>query len=214
MLEAEGSAPVEEAFMDCCVCDGRSCRERRSAASKTCKAAFCRRTHTQREADRRASLAPPASQALAGKRGRPAAAADTPRMYAALLKTMQCFSIDEVCGFCDFDPVDDELDDASFRSGHAVQEREYFYRIRGGFAKSIRECPMPGTRWVELNEILENCVRSDVAKLKKFDGALPARMAEICTGRLAELALAETEDEHAAEDSAEDEDDGTVPQDK
>ena len=126
MEEAEGSAPVEEAFMDCCVCDGRSGRERRSAASKTCKAAFCRRTHTDREATRRALLAPPASQTLAGKRGRPAAAADTPRMYAALLKSMQCFTIDEVCGFCDFDPVDAELDDASSRSGHAVDERDTF----------------------------------------------------------------------------------------
>ena len=81
---------------------------------------------------------------------------------------------------------------------------KYYYLIRGGFGEGgPHETYLPGTRWVELDELRRNCTKDDVNKLLKFDADLAARMLQAHTDVQAVIEGESSEEEEGGEDEGE-----------
>ena len=93
--------------------------------------------------------------------------------YAAIILAKQCFTIDEVCGVCYFDcaKLSGSDGERKQRTGVDEAEHDYQYLIRGGFGDDKYDSFIPGTRWVSLTELFNNCSVADLDMLDAFDTA-------------------------------------------
>ena len=126
-----------------------------------------------------------------------------------MIAAKKCFSILAVLGVSSVDPNADEFDEEESRNGIPADRARSWYLIRGGYGNHEADAALPGTRWVELSDLIENCTVGDQQKLEAFDKSVPARMAQARKGiwqSLAEAKEAEAggEDEDSSVDSSDD----------
>lgn len=96
--------------------------------------------------------------------------------YAALIAAKECLSITEVLGASHINV--EALSEGEQRGGVAVDEYSPAYLVRGRFGNvsDQKSALLPGTRWVELVELMENCP-GQWALLEAFDKGLAEEMA-------------------------------------
>ena len=158
----------------CVICQGASGKPRASPRSQRCtsnkKPWRCRDALTAVLEKERATLSH--QMEVSSKRAREALEEQS-SAYAAIILAKQCFAIDEVCGVCYFDCAKLCGPDGERKQRTGVEEAEYDYQylIRGGFGDDRDDSLIPGTRWVSLTELFNNCSVADLDMLDAFDTA-------------------------------------------
>ena len=168
--KAKASAP--DPFWACVKCLGKSGRARYSTGSATCSYSKCRALYRE---ERKAAKAPAPAAALAeglAQLGSQEAA------YMQMLSTRVCRSIVEVYAVSFLSPDISALQMPQMLNGVPYGEHKYYYLVRGSFGDGLaNEVMLPGTRWVQLYELMASCTRDDVKKLEQFDARLVSHMA-------------------------------------
>lgn len=148
-MSDDGSEP--DVYFDCDVCSGERGRERRSEGSSICAHESCKCELKRRRAVGEAVGTTPAAK-------KPAAGG----------KRCTCQVIREVLGV-DMAVAASERD---MRAGGLADDAKIAYKVRGGWGEDAADEFIPGTRWVNLTELVANIDEKGCAALDSWAGEL------------------------------------------
>ena len=142
----DGRDPI---FFGCAICKGKKRRSRKGAGGSICKHNGCSKAWTARR--------------------RAAQRQDSGNDEEAPEPT-QCYEVEEVLGvsLCQLST----LNPRERRVGRKLSARDIFCEVRGGFGEDEDDKFLPDTRWVPLQELVENIGQEGLTELTAFAGTL------------------------------------------